>query len=300
MELKDIDLNLLVVFNQLLLERRVSAVAQTLGMSQPGVSNALNRLRMLLGDDLFLRTSRGMEPTPFAEQIAESVSYALGTLHSTLNQRASFDPQTSARTFTLAVTDIGEIYFLPLLMDCLKRTAPEVTISTVRNTAINLKEEMETGRVDLALGLLPDLKAGFFQRRLFRHKYVCMFRKGHPLDKAKFTLKDFSAAEHVVVVAAGTGHGKVDELMEHAGVKRTIRLRVPHYVAVGHILQETDMVVTVPERLAQRCTAPFGLTYVPHPVKLPEIAINLFWHTRNQREPGNQWLRKLIVETFAE
>lgn len=300
MELKDIDLNLLVVFNQLLLERRVSAAAQTLGMSQPGVSNALNRLRVLLGDELFLRTPRGMEPTPFAEQIAESVSSALGTLHSTLNQRASFDPQTSARTFTLAVTDIGEIYFLPLLMDCLKRSAPEVSISTVRNTAINLKEEMETGRVDLALGLLPDLKAGFFQRRLFRHKYVCMFRKGHPLDKAKFTLKDFSAAEHVVVVAAGTGHGKVDELMEHAGVKRKIRLRVPHYVAVGHILQETDMVVTVPERLAQRCTAPFGLTYVPHPVKLPEIAINLFWHARNQREPGNQWLRKLIVETFAE
>jgi DNA-binding transcriptional LysR family regulator len=300
MELKDVDLNLLVVFNQLLLERRVSAVARTLDMSQPGVSNALNRLRALLGDELFLRTSRGMQPTPFAEQMAGSVSYALGTLHSTLNQRASFDPQTSTRTFTLAVTDIGEIYFLPMLMNCLKRTAPGVTISTVRNTADKLKDEMETGRVDLAIGLLPDLKAGFFQRRLFRHKYVCMFRKGHPLDKGKLSLKDFCAAEHVVVVAAGTGHGKVDESMEHAGVRRKISLRVPHYVAVGHILQETDMVVTVPERLAQRCAAPFGLKYVPHPVKLPEIAINLFWHARHHREPGNQWLRKLIFDTFAE
>jgi DNA-binding transcriptional LysR family regulator len=300
MELKDIDLNLMVVFNQLLLERRVSAVARTLGMSQPGVSNALSRLRTLLGDELFLRTSRGMEPTPFAEQIAESVSYALGTLHSTLNQHASFDPKTSTRTFTLAVTDIGEIYFLPMLMNSLKRAAPGVTVSTVRNTAANLKDEMETGHVDLAIGLLPDLKAGFFQRRLFRHKYVCMFRKGHPLDKGKLTLKDFSSAEHVVVVAAGTGHGKVDELLEHAGVQRKVRLRVPHYVAVGHILQDTDMVVTVPERLAQRCTAPFGLKYVPHPVKLPEIAINLFWHARHHREPGNQWLRQLIVDTFAE
>src|SRR3569623_3515450 len=216
MELKDIDLNLLVVFNQLLRERRVSAVAASLGLSQPGVSNALGRLRLLLGDELFLRTSRGMEPTPFAERIAESIADALGTIHSTLNQRVSFDPATSARNFTLAMTDIGEIYFLPMLMDCLGRVAPGVTISTVRDTAVDLKVEMEAGRGDLAIGLLPDLKAGFFQRRLFRHKYVCMLRRGHPLDKGKLTLAEFAAADHVMVVSAGTGHGKVDELLTHS------------------------------------------------------------------------------------
>jgi len=299
MELKDIDLNLLVVFNQLLLQRRVSAAADSLGMSQPGVSNALGRLRVLLDDELFLRTSRGMEPTPFAAQLAESISLALATIHSTLNQQASFDPSTSKRNFTLAMTDIGEIYFMPVLMDYLERAAPGVTVSTVRNSD-SLKEEMESGRVDLAIGLLPDLKAGFFQRRLFRHKYVCMFRKGHPLDKAKFTLSDFASAEHVVVVSGDSGHNRVDGMLEHSGVRRKVRLRVPHFVAVGHILQETDMVATVPERFAQRCTGPFGLKYVSHPVKLPEIAINFFWHSRNHREPGNQWLRTVLAENFAD
>jgi DNA-binding transcriptional LysR family regulator len=299
MQLRDVDLNLLVVFNQLLAERRVNAVAQSLGITQPAVSNALARLRRLLGDELFLRTSKGMEPTPFAEQLAEPVAYALGTLHSALNQRASFDPSTSARAFVLAMTDIGEIYFLPPLMDVLSRVAPSVSISTVRNASANLKEDMEGGRVDLALGFLPDLKAGFFQRRLFRHRYVCMFRQRHPLDKGRITLQEFSNADHVVVVAPGTGHNRVDAMLEDSGVRRRVRLRVPHFVAVGHILSESDMVATVPERFALRCSEPFGLAYVPHPVRLPEIAINLFWHAKFHREPGNQWLRSLLFDTFS-
>ena len=183
MELKDVDLNLLVVFNQLLIERRVSRVADTLGVSQPAVSNALARLRKLLGDELFTPTPKGMEPTPFAEQMVEPVAYALGMIHGAINQRASFDPATSQRAFKVGMTDIGEIYFLPRLMDELLRLAPGVSVSTVRNHAVNLKDEMEAGHVDLALGLLPMLQSGFYQRRLFRQRYVCLFRKGHALDK---------------------------------------------------------------------------------------------------------------------
>jgi DNA-binding transcriptional LysR family regulator len=111
MELKDIDLNLLLVFHTLLMERRVSAVAEKLGLSQSAISNALNRLRRLLGDELFLRTAKGMEPTPYASQLAEPIAYALGTIHTSLNQRASFDPATSDRKFTLGLNDVGEIYF---------------------------------------------------------------------------------------------------------------------------------------------------------------------------------------------
>src|SRR3954466_7986047 len=147
MELRDIDLNLLVVFNQLLAERRVNAAAQSLGITQPAVSNALSRLRRLLGDELFLRTARGMEPTPFAEELAEPVAYALGAIHSALNQRSTFDASTSTRSFTVGMTDIGEIYFLPALMERLAQHAPGVTLSTVRNTAVNLKDEMESGKV---------------------------------------------------------------------------------------------------------------------------------------------------------
>ena len=304
MKLSDIDLNLLVVFQQLVVERRVNAVAQSLGITQPAVSNALRRLRRHLGDELFLRTSTGMEPTPFAARLVGPVAEALGTLHSALNQRTAFDPATSSRTFAIAMTDIGEIYFVPPLMERLARTAPNVCVSTVRNWTSGLKDEMEAGRVDLALGLLPDLKAGFFQRRLFRHRYVCMFRKGHPLDRRQMTLKDFSGADHVVVVAAGTGHGEIAkplaQLLDDAGLRPRVRLRVPHFVAIGHILRETDMIATVPERFAQRCVGPFGLRYVAHPAKLPEIAINVFWHARAHREPGNQWLRGVVSELFSE
>ncbi|TMH03405.1 MAG: LysR family transcriptional regulator [Betaproteobacteria bacterium] len=300
MELKDIDLNLLVVFNQLLVERRVSKVAENLDLTQPAVSNALARLRKLLGDELFLRTPAGMEPTPFADQLAESVTYALGMIHSAINQRTSFDPHSSTRSFTIGMTDIGEIYFLPALMDRLRQEAPGVSLSTVRNTAVNLKDEMEAGKVDLAIGLLPQLKAGFFQRRLFRQRYVCLFRKGHRLDKKKISLAEFSSAEHLVVVSAGTGHGKVDELLKRSGVDRNIRLTVPHFVGVGHILQATDLVATVPERLAQRLIGPFGLACVSHPATLPEVAINVFWHAKYHKEPANQWLRSLVFDTFVD
>jgi len=300
MELQDIDLNLLVLFNQLLVERRVSKVADNLGLTQPAVSNSLARLRKLLGDDLFLRTPTGMQPTPFAEQLAEPVTYALGMIQSALNQRSTFEPERSTRSFTIGMTDIGEIYFLPTLMERLRQQAPGVTLSTVRNTTVNLKDEMEAGKVDLAIGLLPQLKAGFFQRRLFRQRYVCLFREGHRLDKKKISLAEFSAVEHLVVVSPGTGHGKVDEILERSGIERHVRLTVPHYVAIGHILQATDLVATVPERLAQRMTVPFGLTYVTHPAKLPEIAINMFWHAKFHRTPDNQWLRTLVFETFVD
>lgn len=300
MELNEIDLNLLNVFNELLKRGSVSGAARALEISQPGVSNALNRLRALLGDELFLRTSRGMEPTPFAEMLAEPIAFALSTIHSTINQRAAFEPATSQRNFTVAMTDIGEIYFLPKLIKLLAEVAPQVTLSTVRNHAVNLRDEMEAGRVDLAIGLLPDLKTGFFQRRLFDQHYVCLFRKDHPLAQQGMSLEAFTAADHVVIVSAGTGHGQVDELIERAGVQRKIKLRVPHFVAVGHILQASDMIAVVPERFAERTVEPFGLTYLPCPVKLPEISINILWHAKNHREPGNQWLRTLIFEAFSD
>jgi DNA-binding transcriptional LysR family regulator len=299
MELHNIDLNLLVVFNHLLVERKVSKVAENLDISQPAVSNSLAKLRKLFGDELFLRTPKGMEPTPFADQLAESVSYALAMLHSGINLRTSFDPASSDRAFTVGMTDIGEIYFLPSLMERLRREAPGVTLSTVRNTAVNLRDDLESGKVDLAIGLLPALKAGFFQRRLFTQSYVCLMRRGHRLDKRKISVAEFSGAEHLMVVSSGTGHGKVDELLRRSGIERTVRLTVPHYVSVGHILQASNLIATVPERLADRLLEPFGLVKVPHPGKLPDVSINVFWHAKYHRSPANHWLRGIVFELFA-
>ncbi len=300
MELTDIDLNQLVLFQQLMVERRVSKVAENLGLTQPAVSNTLAKLRRQFGDDLFVRTPAGMVPTPFAEQLAEPIGYALGMIHSGLNQHSRFDPASVKRSVTIGMTDIGEIVFLPALVERLRQQAPGVSLSTVRTTATRLRDDMASGQVDLAIGPLPQLKAGFFQRRLFRQRYVCLFRKGHAFERKRLTLADFKAAEHLVIVSAGTGHGQVDELIRRAGVERSVRLTIPHFVSVGHLLQRTDMVATVTERLAQSLVEPFELSYRPHPVDLPEIAINVFWHAKVHRSPAHQWLRGVVFDLFGD
>lgn len=300
MELSDIDLNQLVLFHQLMVHRRVSKAAEVLGITQPAASNSLAKLRKLFGDELFLRTSTGMVPTPFAEQLAEPVGYALGMIHSGLNQHSSFEPASVKRTLTVGMTDIGEIVFLPALVERLRQEAPGITLATVRTTATTLRDDMETGKVDLAIGPLPQLKAGFFQRLLFRQRYVCLFRKGHALDRASLSLTDFKAAEHLVIVSAGTGHGRVDELIQRAGIERSTRLTVPHFVSVGHILQRSDLVATVTERLAQSLAQPFDLSFRAHPLDLPEVAINVFWHGKVHRSPVHQWLRGIVFELFGE
>ncbi|VVD65197.1 LysR family transcriptional regulator [Pandoraea eparura] len=306
MDLHSVDLNLLVVFQHLYNARRVSRVAETLGVTQPAISNSLARLRKLFNDELFIRTSRGMLPTPMAIELAEPVAAALDALHGVFNRELAFDPATSQRAFQIAMTDIGEVHFLPKLMHALGERAPGITISTVRNTAVNLQEEMAAGQVDLAVGHLPDLTTEFFQRRLFRQKYVCMFRPGHPLDRptksrmARMALEDFEHAEQVMVVAAGTGHGRVDDFMARAHVQRNIRLRVPHFVALADILHATDLIATVTEKFAQRSAQHFGLRYVDHPLDLPDVQINLFWHARYHREPASQWMRALLFELFSE
>jgi DNA-binding transcriptional LysR family regulator len=193
------------------------------------------------------------------------------------------------------------MYFLPRLMEVLRRRAPGVAISTVRNTSVNLQDALEAGHVDLAIGLLPQLQAGYFQQRLFQQRYVCMFRQGHPLDQGGgMTVEQFQQADHVTVIASGTGHAVADQAIERLGIRRNISLTVPHFVAIGHILANSTMIATVPERYAMACVEPFRLRYVTHPLQLPDISINVFWHAKFNREPANKWLRGLIFETFAD
>ena len=208
---------------------------------------------------------------------------------------------TSERRFTLAMTDVGEMYFLPVLIDALAHTAPGVTLNVVAVTHAKLKDDMASGRVDLALGLLPQLQAGYFQQALFRQPYVCLMRQAHPLARHEtLTLADFAAADHVRVVAAGTGHGRVDEALENQGLQRRIRLTVPHYVALGDVLGHADLVATVPERFAQRVTGPFGLTTRALPLAIDSSAIHQFWHARLHKDPGHQWLRTQVANLFGQ
>jgi DNA-binding transcriptional LysR family regulator len=270
-------------------------------MSQPAVSSALGRLRSTLGDDLFVRTQHGMEPTPYALSLAQPVAVALSDLQEALTVRSAFKPATDARNFVIAMTDVGEMYFLPVLIDELNRNAPAVTLQIVSVTHPTFKEDMASGRIDIAMGLLPQLQAGFFQQGLFRQKYVCLLREKHPLAlKKNFSLTAFAKAAHVRIIAAGTGHGRVDVALEKQKLLRQFKLTVPHYVALGDVLQHSDLIATVPERFADRILQPYNLVKRNLPIAVDESAIHQFWHGRLHRDPGHQWLRGRISKLFGD
>ncbi|AJY48736.1 MULTISPECIES: LysR family transcriptional regulator [Halomonadaceae] len=299
-KLANIDLNLLVVFDLLYQEQNTQRVALRLGITQPAVSHALKRLRHLLEDELFERTSQGLQPTPRASRLHPGIADALARMNDTLNLCDDFNPAKSERTFHINMTDIGEIVFLPRLLQHLSHHAPGVSLNTVRSHHNDLKNEMEEGEIDLAVGLIPQLGAGFYQQRLFVQRYVCLMREHHPLAAEEFSLEAFRTAHHAVVVARGTGHGIIEEQLAHAGVVRPVRLTLPHFAAVPYIVSSSDLVVTVTDKLAEATRTRFGLAIREHPLTFPEIPINLFWHRRFHQDPGNRWLRGLMFSLFSE
>ena len=300
MKLRDLDLNLLTILQQLLLSQSVSQAAEQLQMTQPAVSNALKRLRHVLQDDLFVRSSHGMTPTPYALELAEPVAYALNTLQTALSKREHFEAQTSQRRFHLAMTDVGEVYFMPTLMRELAHSAPHVHMHCSRTHSGSLAQDMTEGTIDLALGTLTDIPSGFFQQRLFRPDYVCLYRRDHPAIRGPMDLEQFYALEHLAVTSANTGHAVVDQWLAREGRQRRVRLTVPHFLSVGPILQQTDLVATVPERLAWRIQDAFQLATCAHPAALPDIAINMYWHAKFNRDPANLWLRQQLLHLFQD
>lgn len=299
-EPSSIDLNLLSVFQEVYRERQISAAARRLGLTQSAVSNALARLRRTFGDELFVRTAHGMQPTPLAQQMAEPIGAAMAQVALALSQRSRFEPGTSTRRFTLAMTDVGEVYFMPALIERCRAAAPSVEIASTRANGLTLKDDMETGRVDLAIGAFEDVSEALYHRALFRQPFVSMFRKEHPLARGKVDLARFVAAPHLIVDAAQSPYDRINGLLEKAGVTAGARFRVPHFTAVPYIVSTSELVVTVPQKLAESAASPFGLKWIEPPLALPTLQTNVFWHRRFNHDPGIQWLRGLIADVFAE
>lgn len=298
-ELRNIDLNLLVVFQHLLEERNISAVARRLDVSQPAVSNALRRLRTVLGDELFVRTGQGMQPTPQAERLGGPVGEALALLSHTLDATHDFHPADSQRRFRIAMSDVGEIYFMPRLMEYCAQHAPGVRIDSLRLSGADLRREMDAGRVDLAIGAFEDLGSGSMQRMLFRQGYATLFRRGHPTAHEGMGLKAFRAERHLVVSHAAP-YGQVNQSLEKAGVALDAHFSVPHFSAVPYIVSTTNLLATVPRKLADSVATYFRLGLMVPPVRVPALQTNLYWHRRFHRDSGNQWLRAMMVDTFSD
>lgn len=300
MELRELDLNLLLVFREIYRERQISAAAKRLRLTQSAVSNALARLRRSVGDELFVRTIAGMQPTPCAERMAEPVAAALAHLEQALRPEQPFVPAATRRRFTIAMTDVGETYFLPKLAERCATLAPHVDIASVRAGMIDLRADMEAGRVDMAIGAFDDMPETFYQRRLFSQAYVTMFRLGHPLGEGKLTRKRLGTARHLVVTAMESPYDGIRAVLEEAGIAAETSFSVPHFAAVPYILSTTDLVATVPQKLAERAAGPFQLQYVESPLQLPALQTNMFWHRRYSQDEGNRWLRGLVAGMFAE
>lgn len=300
MNVGEFDLNLLRAFDAVLRDGSVTAAGERLGLSQPAMSNALSRLRRLLDDPLFVRTPSGMRPTPFAQRLAAPVRQALDLIQTTLSQQAAFDPRTSQRSFRLQLSDVGEIVFLPALLERLEREAPGVRVDTEQLPQDEVSEALAAGEIDLAVGFLPGLAAGVVSKRLFRDRYVCVVRADHPRVGSRITLAQFLAASHMLVSARGSAHEIVEQTLRNKGLTRRIALRVPHFTVVPMILARSDHMVIVPEGL-MRAIARFGrFKSLKPPVDIPALDVKVHWHERFGRDPGIAWLRGVLLELYAE
>lgn len=299
MNIDRIDLNLLSVFDAVWRLNSVSGAADELGLSQPAASNAIRRLRAQLNDRLFVRTAEGMQPTPLAQELGPLLSTALAQIHSGVQRRRVFDARAEDRTFTIIMTDIGNIVFLPAILRYLKANAPRVSIRTVQLAADATQRALESGAVDLAIGFMPDLKTGVYQQQLLTTDYVCIARKDHPVIRGgPLTRRQFLDATHAVAEAAGTGHYVVEEQLARLGVRRRIGLRIPSFLALPTIVAASDMVATVPEPLAAAALPALAIKILPHPMPFPRLSIKQFWHERYHDDPANRWLRQTCTALF--
>jgi DNA-binding transcriptional LysR family regulator len=301
MDIRKVDLNLLVVFDMLLQKQNVSRAAEALDMSQPALSFALNKLRTMFDDPLFVRASRGVRPTPLAEQLAGPLHHVLDQIRNTVLQGPQFDPATTQRSFTLNMADVGELVFLPKLYAHLAGVAPGVALNTAYTPPGALEQALEAGEVDLAIGYFPFLQgASVYQQRLFSHGFVCLVRKDHPSIGAQMSKAQFLAARHMTVYREGKQTALVDEFLEAEGLPRRIVLRVPHFLSIPSIIGSSDLVVVVPYAVGLICVGMANLKMVRPPLRMPQADVKQFWHARFHHDQASIWLRGQVAGLFGE
>lgn len=291
MDIRSVDLNLLVVFDALARQRSVNRAAEALGLSQPATSAALARLRALFDDALFVRTGARMEPTPRAAELAPLVHEVVESIRTRILQQAPFEPASADRRFTLLTPDIGEVAFLPSVLRRLQLEAPQVRLQTRSMPPKAAAEALASGEAELAVGFFPDLqKAGFFQQALFRTSYTCIVAAGHEAVGDRLTRKQYLEARHVVVRPDGREH-MLDRFLEEKGWQRKVTLELSHFMSLLAILPGSDLVATVPDDIATVLARHIAIRRVELPLRPPRADVQLLWHRRMQHDPANRWLR---------
>lgn len=258
---------------------------------------SLSKLRKHYNDALFVRTPEGMAPTPHAEEIIPNIREAINLLNQTLSHKAAFDPAQSNRLFRLAMTDVGVRVVLPLLLPLLAQTAPHIRLQ-LTNLSDDTPGLMETGAIDLAIGLLPEPGPGFFQQLLLMDKYVCLVCANHPRIIDKLTLEQFQSERHVVVSFQGTVHSIIDRTLEKLNISRPIGIAIPNFLAVPSTIKNTNFLATVPGQFAASLRLSGGYRVLELPFQMPPLKIMQHWHERFAKDPAIRWVRGVLAGLY--
>ena len=297
-----IDLNILVAFEALIDERHVGRAARQVGLSQPAFSNAISRLRTRLGDPLFVRTAQGMMPTPRADQLAGPIRSALAQLRQTFDAPHSFDPSISAHRFRIGLSDDVELRLAPLLARSM--LSGELQMQTRRlDWLFTVPEsELRNGALDLAIGYFPDarqLSPGLVMESISEESNVVIARRGHSMWKSKLTLDRFTRLDHAAVIYRNQLWGLIDNELAARGLRRRLRLALPHCLSVLHAVSSSNLVACIQESVVRKFGASLNLRSCPEPLGLPPFVLRMVWHRQRDNDTAHVWLRKLIATEFS-
>jgi DNA-binding transcriptional LysR family regulator len=297
MHIKDIDLNLLRLFDAVYRTRNVSRAAELLDLTQPAASQGLGRLRTLIHDPLFMRSAGGVLPTPKAERLAAPVRQALATLEQALGETAAFEPARSKRTFHIHMSDIGEGRFLPELMVALRERAPGVRVETRPLPRGQITEALDAGRIDFAIGFLPAVKDT--QRlKLLEDRYVVLLREGHPFTRKRRTGAALLAALRELEFVAVRSHADTLRIVQQAQLEDRLRLVTEHFLVLPSIVRATDLAAIMPRNIARGFAGGYAIVEPAFPDR--DFVVSLHWSRRFEADPANRWLRGLVAELFKE
>ncbi len=308
---RTLDLNLLRVFDEVMVERNLTRAAHNLATTQPAVSNALRRLRELLGDDLVRRSGYGVEPTPLALTLWPTVRDALRQLRESLAP-GGFEPAQAQNHFVLAMADATASKLMPGLVNILGRESPGVTLRVLPLVTRDPRQMLENGEVDVAIGHFPGVLAElgavhlqestprYMSRRLYDSEYVVVMRKDHPLARGPLTLDDSCAARHLLVSFSGRPFGFVDEALAAVSRQRRVVLTVNQFFTAGEVVATSDLLTVLPRHFLGSTGREHELVHRPLPLDVPAVHVDMLWHRQSNGLSAHRWLREALWRTVSE
>jgi len=295
--LSRLDLNLLVALDALLVERSVTRAASRVGLGQSAMSHNLARLRALFGDELLTRAPEGMRPTPRALALIDPVRVALSQIQALVSGADAFDPRTAERVFRIGMSDSMEVLLGPALLAHLCEAAPGIRLRLHTIDFSQLLDDLDADRLDLAIGIgaFAEGQTHHKRRLLLTETYLCMFNRERVGVSPPISLDDYVRLPHVLTSLRRGERGVVDDALAKLGLKRTVALTTPRFIAVPFLVRGAPVVTTMHARLARFFAAALGLSLSPPPVELPEVTLSLLWHASYDNDPGHLWLRQTVA-----